>query len=88
MASYKIHILVAIFTHKSSVTVIELRDYITRRKKKKISIFERCKNGCTLTRIPIEICNFFPDLHKNNSDKLLNQRRLYTNIQNFQFLNQ
>ena len=29
------HHLLAAFTHKSSVTVAELRDYITRRKNKK-----------------------------------------------------
>ena len=44
------HLLVA-FTHKSSVTVVELRDYITRRKK--ISIVKGGKNACTRSRIRI-----------------------------------
>ena len=35
MMSFSTHHLLATFTHKSSVTVAELRDYITRRKNKK-----------------------------------------------------
>ena len=36
MMSFSTHHLVASFTPKSSVTVTELRDYITRRKLKDI----------------------------------------------------
>ena len=35
MMSFSTHHLLATFTHKSSVTVAELRDYITRRKNQK-----------------------------------------------------
>ena len=43
MVSFSAHHLLVAFTHKSSVTVAELRDYITRRKNKKISIVKRGK---------------------------------------------
>ena len=39
--SFSAHHLLASFTPKSSLTVTELRDYITRRKNKKISIEKR-----------------------------------------------
>ena len=53
MMSFSTHHLLATFTHKNSVTVAELRDYITRRKNKKISIVKRGKNACTRSRIRI-----------------------------------
>ena len=39
--------------HKSSVTVAELRDYITRMKNFKKSIVKGGKNACTCSRIRI-----------------------------------
>ena len=53
MVSFSAHHLLVAFTHKSSVTVAELRDYITRRKNKKISIVKGGKNACTRSRIRI-----------------------------------
>ena len=60
MMSFSTHHLLATFTHKSSVTVAELRDYITRRKNKKISIVKRGKNACTRSRIRIAILKQHP----------------------------
>ena len=40
IVSFSAHHLLRIFAHKISVTISELSDYITRRKKTKISIFE------------------------------------------------
>ena len=37
IVAFSAHHLLASFTHKSSVTVAELRDYITRRKNQKKS---------------------------------------------------
>ena len=53
IVSFSAHHLLAAFTHKSSVTVAELRDYITRRKNRKISIVKRGKNACTCSRVRI-----------------------------------
>ena len=53
-------LLLTAFTHKSSVTVAELRDYITRRKNKKISIVKGGKNACTRSRIRIGSVNPIP----------------------------
>ena len=55
MMSFSTHHLLATFTHKSSVTVAELRDYITRRKNKKISIVKRGKNACTCFRLSFRV---------------------------------
>ena len=51
--SFSTHHLNSAFSHKSSLTVAELRDYITRRKNQKISIVKRGKNACTRSRIRI-----------------------------------
>ena len=65
MMSFSTHHLLATFTHKSSVTVAELRDYITRRKNKKISIVKRGKNACTRSRI--RIAHNHHDTHKKHN---------------------
>jgi hypothetical protein len=52
---FSAHHLLATFTHKSSVTVADLRDYITRRKNTKISIVKIGKDACTRSRIRIGI---------------------------------
>ena len=50
------HHLLRIFAHKRSVTVSELSDYITRRKKIKSQYLNEVQNGCTCSRIRIELC--------------------------------
>ena len=55
MMSFSTHHLLATFTHKSSVTVAELRDYITRRKNKESQyLVKRGENACTRSRIRID----------------------------------
>ena len=51
--SFSAHHLLASFTPKSSLTVTELRDYITRRKNKKSQNSNKVKNGCTNSRVRI-----------------------------------
>ena len=54
MMSFSTHRLVASVTPKSSGTVTELRDYITRRKNKKSQNSNEVKNGCTNSRVRID----------------------------------
>ena len=50
---FSAHYLLRIFPHKKSVTVSELSDYITRKKKIKSQYLNEVQNGCTRSRIRI-----------------------------------
>ena len=54
---FSTHHLLRIFAHKRSVTVSELSDYITRRKKIKSQYLNEVQNGCTRSRIRIALCS-------------------------------
>ena len=56
MYHFSAHYLLWPFAHKKSVTVSELSDYITRRKKKSQYLNE-IQNGCTHSRICIDFWN-------------------------------
>ena len=52
--NFSAHYLLWLFAHKKAVTVSELSDYITRRKKnKKSQYLNEAQNGCTRSRIRI-----------------------------------
>ena len=59
---FSAHHLLRIFAHRRSVTVCELSDYITRRKKSQY--LKEVQNGCNHSRIRIDSYASFPKIVK------------------------